>query len=95
MFSSSSGNSKFSCLELGNKSLCITLINMACLREQKMFQDTFNFFFLLDKTGNPIWKKVPFRISTAADDTISGKNTDTFKVYNYFLLIDPHMLSDT
>lgn len=59
-----------------------------------MFQYVFIFFFLLNNISNPTWKVKPFRISTA-DDTISGKNTGTFKVYNYFLFIDPTMLSVT
>lgn len=33
---------------------------------------------------------MPFRISTAAGDTISGKNTDTVTVYSYFLLTNWH-----
>lgn len=52
------------------------------------------FFFVLNNISNPTWKVVPFRISTA-DDTVSGKNTGTFKVCNYFLFIDPTMLSVT
>lgn len=60
-----------------------------------MFQDAHSFFFLLNNIENSPKKIMLFRISIAAGDRISGKNTDIFRVCKYFLLIDPNMLSVT